>query len=389
MTVSGSWILAQIYSGEIVLPSKTVSLLFSLCLLLASSLLSLRGVNCAVTSFFWLKPGTQAVYSFLDTMLGFDDCGWAHPVRGNYSWLCQEVNYTHAVLDVEVNIEVFQRSEWEHPGYITYTGIEFLERATSGDLSFIKRVPMDQVIGRVELTNRTTPGDEYYAVTIPSPININQKFTVVVDLDNRDMINENGERWGKWTLWIDPLVYPLEGSTEELFVMNWLNTTICLNVTYKAPPSSIPKDTIFGEVKRYFVANVRWPIENEFLLELGIEGDIDILPSYSYESRTGIFLQIGTFDYLDDVLTQKFGIIKTMGFALPLFYLSSICFYCDLDSDGAVDMFDIAVVAKLFTSKLGDERWNPLADINKDGRVDMKDIGMVARAFGTQYVTTD
>jgi len=342
-----------------------------------------------VTSFFWLKPGTQAVYSFSDTCLGFDDCGRANPVRGNYSWLCQEVNYTHAVLDVEVNIEVFKRPDSEHSGAITYRGIEFLEKAASGDLSFIKRVPMDQVIGRVELENRTTPGDEYYAVRIPSPINISQKFRVVVDLDNRDMIDENGERWGKWALWIDPLIYPLEGSTEELFVMNWLNTTISLNISYIDPPDTIPIDTIFGEINRYFAAWPNQPIENDFLLELGLEGDIDIMPVYYYESRTGIFLHAGIVDYLDDVLTQKFGIVKTSGeWAHPL-YLSSISFHCDLNSDGVVDILDIAIVAKPFGSKVGDDRWNPVADINKDGRVNIMDIAMVAKAYGTQYVSTD
>lgn len=335
-------------------------------------------------------PGTQAVYSFQDAMLGFDDRGWANPVRGNYSWVCQEVNYTHATLHVEANFEVFKYPDWETPGHIRYKGIEFLEMVARGDLSFIKRVPMDQVIGRVELINRTTPGDEYYAVLIPSPIYISKRFTVVVDLDTREMIDENGEPWGKWALWIDPLIYALEARTEELFVMDWLNTTISLNVTYHAPPDSIPMDTIFGEIKRYFAAWASRPIENEFLTELGIEGLTDIWPVYYYEPRTGIFLQAGLFDYLDDVLTQKFGIIKTNALRFPpFFYLSDMAFYCDLDSDWVVNIVDVAIGATAFHSKPGDERWNPIADINKDGVINIIDVATVAVAYGTQYITAD
>ena len=371
--------------------SKTISLLFYLSLLVTIPFLNLQPANSAVTSFFWLKPETHAVYSYVGAMLGFDDHGWADPVRGNYSWLCLEVNDTHTILDVEVNIEVYKKPGWVHPGYITYTGIEFLEMAARGDLSFIRRVPMDQVIGRVELSNRTTPGDEYYAVNIPSPIFISQEFTVVVDLDTMEMIDEKGEPWGRWTLWIDPLQYPLEGQTEEVFIKNWLNTTVFLNVTYKAPPNSIPDDTIFGEVKRYFSATTWQSIENEFLLELGVLGLTGIKPCYHYEARTGIFLNPTLFDYLDDILTQKFGIILThLEYSGKiLFYLSSIAFHGDLNTDWAVDILDVAIVAGAFGSKPGDDRWNQTADRNKDEIINILDVTTVALAFGTQYVTTE
>lgn len=289
---------------------KEVLLLFSLCLLLVFSLgfllvnlfSSTNQTSSVVSSFFWLKPGTKAVYSLQDAMLGFDDHGWADPVRGNYSWLALEVNNTHAILDVEVNIEVYKSF-----GDITYTGIEFVEKAARGDLSFIKRVPINQAIGRIQLINDT----EHQEVRIPSPIFISQKFTVIVDLHSMLIIGDDGEPWGKWALWIDPLKYPIEGTTEELFIMNWLNTSIYLNVTYHAPPNSISHPTVLGEIKRYFSATTFKPIENDFLLELGVQGLTDILPSYHYEARSGIFLGPTLFDYLDDILTQKLGIIKT------------------------------------------------------------------------------
>lgn len=314
-------------------------LLFSFCLILALSLgfilvnlfLSTNQTSSSVSSFFWLKPGTKAFYSLEAAMLGFDDHGWANPVRGNYSWLALEVNGTHAILDVEINIEVYKKPQWETPGAITYTGIEFVEKAAKGDLSFIKRVPMDQVIGRIQIINDS----EYRVVRIPSPVIISQKLTVVVDLRTMEMIGTDGEPWGKWILWIDPLKYPIEETTKELFIMNWLNTPVYLNVTYHAPPNSFPHPTIFGEINRYFSASTFKRIENDFLLELGVSGLTDIRPSYHYEPRTGIFLGPTLFDYLDDILTQKLGIIKTHGsnpgpeWHFP-FYLSSTNIEVDL-----------------------------------------------------------
>jgi len=319
-------------------------------------------------------------------MLGFDDHGWASTVRGNYSWICLEVNDTHAILDVEVNLEVYQRPEHERPGSIRYFGIEFLKMAAAGDLSFIKRVPMDQVEGRIELTNRTTPGDEYYAVYIRGPIILSQEFSVVVDLDTMEMIDEDGEAWGKWSLWIDPLKYPLEGNTEELFIMDWLNTTVSLNVKYKAPPKSMVLDTMLGEIDRYFAA---WcdPIENDFLLELGVQGLTDICISDYYEPRTGIFLETGLLDYLDDVLTQKFGIIKTHTHVWPdFFYLSDVNFVHDLNGDYKVNIVDLSQVAVAFGSTPDDPNWNPKADFDHNNRINILDISTVAIEFGTIFI---
>jgi hypothetical protein len=290
--------------------SKTAPLFSSFSLLLLAALLTVPNANSALSSFSWLKPGAYAVYEFQATLgVGFDDHAWAWPVRGNYSWQCLEKNETHTVLDVQVNVEVFKRPERTTPGKMRYFGIEFYIRAADGDLSFIKRAPMDQVIGRLELFNSTDW--EYYEVSIPSPLLISDRFRVVVDLDTMMMIGQDGKPWGRWIMWINPFRYPLEGRTEELFVMNWLNTTINLNVTYISPQHARPIDTVLGEVKSYFTASASEPIENKFLAELGLEGDIIIFVTYHYEARTGILIGPTADTYLDDVLTQKFGIIRT------------------------------------------------------------------------------
>ncbi|MGD0160620.1 MAG: dockerin type I domain-containing protein [Candidatus Bathyarchaeia archaeon] len=56
----------------------------------------------------------------------------------------------------------------------------------------------------------------------------------------------------------------------------------------------------------------------------------------------------------------------------------------DVNSDGRVDVKDIALVARAFGSKPGSINWNPAADVNGDGVVNMKDIALIARYFGRQ-----
>jgi|Deesub1362A_J573_1020465.scaffolds.fasta_scaffold04359_2 hypothetical protein len=54
----------------------------------------------------------------------------------------------------------------------------------------------------------------------------------------------------------------------------------------------------------------------------------------------------------------------------------------DINQDGIVDIWDIAIVAMAFGSYPGHERWNPDADVNDDGYVDIIDMTLVAQHFG-------
>jgi hypothetical protein len=54
----------------------------------------------------------------------------------------------------------------------------------------------------------------------------------------------------------------------------------------------------------------------------------------------------------------------------------------DLNSDGKVDMRDIAAAAKAFGTVSGDSTWNPACDVNPDLRVDMTDIALISHNFG-------
>ena len=375
-----------LYNGEHLCLAKQHPLFFFVVLVLPLVLFPcVHDAASGVSSFFWLKSGTQASYTIQEGPVIFDDRAEGHPFRGNYSWLCLKVNYTHAVLDVEVTLELFKKPEWTTPAHIDYFGSEFVEKASRGDLSFIKRIPMDQVIGRIEIHD----DPQNPAVLIPSPIILDQKFTVTVDLDTMMMYDEDGRILGKWILWIDPLKYPLEdwhNPTVELFVTNWLNTTIYANVFYvPSPPFNIPLNTLFGEVNRYFCASVPEPLENEFLSELGWSA---IFLGYHYEPRTGILLPTDC-DFIDDLLTQKLGVVGLHSFVKNGIYLSSIVFVGDLNSDWVVNISDLTIVARAFRTKPGDEKWNQTADLNKDDIINILDIAITAKAFGTQYITTD
>lgn len=57
----------------------------------------------------------------------------------------------------------------------------------------------------------------------------------------------------------------------------------------------------------------------------------------------------------------------------------------DLNSDGRVDILDIATVAKAIGSYPGHLMWNPMADINKDNTINILDVALVARNIGKTF----
>jgi parallel beta-helix repeat protein len=54
----------------------------------------------------------------------------------------------------------------------------------------------------------------------------------------------------------------------------------------------------------------------------------------------------------------------------------------DINHDGAVDIFDIVIIALAFSSIPSDPNWDVIADINSDGIVDIFDLVVVALHFG-------
>jgi PKD repeat protein len=54
----------------------------------------------------------------------------------------------------------------------------------------------------------------------------------------------------------------------------------------------------------------------------------------------------------------------------------------DLNGDGVVNIIDVAIVARAFGSRPGNERWNPVADLDNNGIINILDLTIVAKNYG-------
>jgi hypothetical protein len=57
----------------------------------------------------------------------------------------------------------------------------------------------------------------------------------------------------------------------------------------------------------------------------------------------------------------------------------------DVNSDGKVNILDIATVARAFGSKPGDDRWNPIADMDINETINILDVAFVAKNMGKTF----
>ena len=67
---------------------------------------------------------------------------------------------------------------------------------------------------------------------------------------------------------------------------------------------------------------------------------------------------------------------------MNVYVYARAAYFADLNSDGKVDILDIAIVAKAYGSKPGDPQWNPEADVDGNGQIDIIDVAKVAREYG-------
>jgi len=54
----------------------------------------------------------------------------------------------------------------------------------------------------------------------------------------------------------------------------------------------------------------------------------------------------------------------------------------DVNRDGVVDIMDLAIVASVYGTSVGNFRYNPSADLDQNGKINICDVAIVARSFG-------
>jgi hypothetical protein len=54
----------------------------------------------------------------------------------------------------------------------------------------------------------------------------------------------------------------------------------------------------------------------------------------------------------------------------------------DVNGDGVVDILDLAIVASVYGTSVGQSYYNPSADLDQNGKINISDLAIVARNFG-------
>jgi hypothetical protein len=88
--------------------------------------------------------------------------------------------------------------------------------------------------------------------------------------------------------------------------------------------------------------------------------------------------KVGDVPYvIDENNTDRYPLIYPYEFYQPGYVPQS-----DINKDGTVNIIDIAIAAKAFNTKPGDENWNPIADMDINEIINIIDVAKVAMDFG-------
>jgi hypothetical protein len=177
---------------------------------------------------------------------------------------------------------------------------------------------------------------------------------------------------GEYLLWVNASCINTQN------VPQWVNASTTVQV-YALPhvefmytPTSnvhVNDNVIFDASKSYArgpdaqIANYSWDFGDG-------TGALTDVPIAQHE-----FLRIGNFTVLLNVTDNK-GSYASNTTEIAVGLLG------DINSDGRVDIKDIAIVAYSYDSRLGDFRWNEECDLNNDGIINIIDIATVAEEYG-------
>jgi hypothetical protein len=268
----------------------------------------------------WLHVGVSATYAFgpESTIYFNNSMAYGGDISGNCSWTVTGVQNGLANVTYEINVVIpgantpeEQNSLGASGALVLYTGKPFVDSAENGNFSFVTTLPADQVnISRGFIVNNNPPGT--YLVGFWGGFNIDKVFNITVNLQNLTMVDQNGVPWGKWLYWINPLFYPVDQTVQETALYDWAGTQVNRSVAYVLPGSSkylSGRDTPVGNFTAYYYATISpIPITNPELVTPG--ENIFLFQGLVYEPRTGLLLESASPNYVDDVFSQKMGILE-------------------------------------------------------------------------------
>jgi hypothetical protein len=275
----------------------------------------------------WLRVGCAAYYEFGNLQkpglvnIYFNEC-WAfgRDISGNCSWRILSVGNGVAEVEVVYTLAIPGCSTYDEyitklrahelPAVVEYDGEEFFALAKKGNFSFMTTFPQDQIdpTKAIIFNNSVTGG---IGIQYWGGFFIQKTFRVNVDLQSLNIIDESGNVLGKWLFWINPVMYPVDESVEEIAMYNWNGITVKRNVTYCLPGKGNywqHVETPLGNFSEYYQGQI--PSFQIVGTKLVSTEPIWFLSGETYEPRVGILLN--ALGYEDDFLAQRLGILLMM-----------------------------------------------------------------------------
>jgi hypothetical protein len=181
--------------------------------------------------------------------------------------------------------------------------------------------------------------------------------------------------------------------------MTMLNMTLESEQTVSSLtwPVGIPVTAVSGQAKVYACVFDDFPKNNGLAYSPEKSAVFNITSSIPPGTPPSPSSPLGTFNLTVPLTSIPIWLGNYTAYAITHYYPSiatnqtvfSVILIGDLYKDGRIDMRDIAIVARAFSTRPGDPLWNPLADLSgptrgvPDGVVDMRDISLVGKEFGT------
>ena len=295
-------------------------------------------------------------YNVVGTLQGYDEPDKYIVMMGHYDTVmtggfCDNGAGTCGVLELaHVFTEAIKRGLY-YPKYsIRFISLASEEIGLVGSINYVAK-HKDEMNDIIAVINLDCIGSDNFAVTRTEPYN---------GLDLDQLVIGAANDLGITTLLEEPgasdetaFLYPLEGDN---ILMYWWDTILGVGDAHPVGSS---------------ILLISFPLLYQEYWTLGQAGWIHT--SYDNSTSTGSLNWV-TVENLETHI--KIAALTVVRLA------PSSSFDADLNKDGAVNIMDIAIVARAYGTQPGDGRWNEKADLDNNGIINIVDVSIVAKDFG-------